>query len=210
MARRDFRRTVAYGRRSTFSNREIRRRYTESAIERCPWKNRAAEIETYYRQETFLLKSSLISMIALIGALVMTTYGYTTKQEAAYSNEKNVLLDNAIGVLHADSVRDSDWAAHAKVYAIASMFGNLSIRSNASAVLQSGFTFSNVWVALYLADKNKDPDLMEAAGNFLSENINKTLSNSTWREEVHRNIQNNNDRFRMLLKPKNESILALS
>ncbi|GFY71959.1 hypothetical protein TNIN_226881 [Trichonephila inaurata madagascariensis] len=141
---------------------------------------------------------------------IMITGVYMTRLKATYSNEKNVLLDNAIGVLHADSVEDAEWAAHAKVYATASMFGNHSIKSNASAALQSGFTFSNVWVAIYLADKNKDPDLMEAARKFLSENTNETLSNSTWREEMHRNIQNSNDRFRMLLKLKNESILALS
>ncbi|GFQ79994.1 hypothetical protein TNCT_188441 [Trichonephila clavata] len=210
MAERFPSRTIAYGRRSTFSNREIRRRYMESGIKRRSCKNRAAEIGVNHKYETFFMKSSVIVMIGLLGASIMISHSFTTKLKEAYSDEKNVCLDNVIGVLHADSVEDSEWAVHAKVYATASMFGYHSIKSSASAMLQSGFTFSNVWVALYLADKNKDPDLMEAVENFLSENTNKTLSNDTWREEVYMNIQNNNDRIKMFLNPKNESILSLS
>ncbi|GFY49983.1 hypothetical protein TNIN_223351, partial [Trichonephila inaurata madagascariensis] len=62
---------IAYGRRCTYSNLEIRRRYTESEIQRCPQRIKTPEIKMYNEVEKLLLKSSVILLIAFIAALIM-------------------------------------------------------------------------------------------------------------------------------------------
>ncbi|GFT20376.1 hypothetical protein NPIL_50011 [Nephila pilipes] len=103
------------------------------------------------------------------------------EQKRSFIKEKNVLFDKVIGLWHIDFIDHGEWAEKAKVYAIAKMFGANSTHLS-SALLQSGLTVSNLWVALYLAIKNEDLNLKKGVHEFLLENANATLHNKTWRD----------------------------
>ncbi|GFS55191.1 hypothetical protein TNIN_99081, partial [Trichonephila inaurata madagascariensis] len=113
------------------------------------------------------------------------------------AKERNLLFENVIGLLHADSVENGDLA---KIYATANLLGRADLIKKSSFQFQANLTASNVWIAHYLADTNEDLELKEAVEEYLLENGSKTIGNSTWREEVNRKIDFRKNKLRSLLK----------
>ncbi|GFY51451.1 hypothetical protein TNIN_427041 [Trichonephila inaurata madagascariensis] len=135
--------------------------------------------------------SLFLSFLGVFAFIVILWTSYNT------AKERNLLFENVIGLLHADSVENGDLA---KIYATANLLGRADLIKKSSFQFQANLTASNVWIAHYLADTNEDLELKEAVEEYLLENGSKTIGNSTWREEVNRKIDFRKNKLRSLLK----------
>ncbi|GBM40113.1 hypothetical protein AVEN_208693-1 [Araneus ventricosus] len=147
--------------------------------------------KSYFFNELSLNSSPKLNSIATLVVICSLLLGCVTPfcVKMRKINQKEVekkdshLNSNLIFSL-ITTLDDKKWAHHAMVHLWANEYGIEETQKKTSEILQSNLAASNVWVAFHLAEFTGDKGLQNATEVFLSKNVEKTVLDPIWLEEV--------------------------